>query len=147
MVLEVGAMTSLVFLVLTLLPPTAAIFAMNGVFMIQAFVDCYYITWFDKKTKIKCTCECKAIGERIGGLVNTILENKFCRFGVSCILQCAPILAVSVCIGLFTREVKLAIALPVCLFVLSAVWSSKWQEIITSVKSPSRFLLNLSVQL
>ena len=121
-------MTCLVYLVLTLLPETAAIFSMNGMFMFQALIDSYYLNW------------CDTSEEGIKGFINTLLENKIIRIAGSLIFQFVPILTASVFIGVITKGVNLMlpIALSLCLIVLSAVWCTKWQEVGTAVKSAGR---------
>ena len=116
-ILEVVAMTCLVFLVLTHLPPTAAIFAMNGIFMVQAAVELY---------TIKC---CDSSGEGVSRVFNAVLENKISRIA-ALLLQVVPILAASVYIGVITKGalLSISIALPLCLLTISAVWSTQWQR-------------------
>ena len=110
-------MTCLVFLVLTHLPPTAAIFAMNGIFMVQAAVELY---------TIKC---CDSSGKGVSGMLNAVLENKISRIA-ALLLQVVPILAASVYIGVITKGalLSISIALPLCLLTISAVWSTQWQR-------------------
>ena len=126
--LEVVAMTCLVFLVLTHLPPTAAIFAMNGIFMVQAAVELY---------TIKC---CDSSGKGVSGMLNAVLENKISRIA-ALLLQVVPILAASVYIGVITKGalLSISIALPLCLLTISAVWSTQWQRRGTDVKITANY--------
>ena len=115
-------MTCLVFLVLTQLPKISAIFTMNGIFMVQAVLDL---------RRVKC---CDLHGRGIVRGLNAVLESKVSRIA-GIVLQLFPILAVAVYIGVITRDVMLPVTLPLCLLVISAVWSTGCQRLGTKAST------------
>ena len=116
-IVEVIAMTCLVFLVFTHLPKISAIFSMNGIFMVQGVLDL---------RRVKC---CNLLhGKGIVRGLNAVLESKVSRVA-GIVLQLFSILAVAVYIGVITRDVMLSVTLPLCLLVISAVWSTGCQRL------------------
>ena len=99
-------MTCLVFLVLTHLPPTAAIFITNGVFVVQAVVNvtkcCIKVNW---STAAKTISQIFAL-----------------------LLLSGPILAAALYMRVHNEGTMVAIALPLCLFAISSVWSTRYQH-------------------
>ncbi|KAL5496346.1 hypothetical protein EMCRGX_G012610 [Ephydatia muelleri] len=122
---EVIAMTCLVFLVLTHLPKISAIFIMNGIFMVQAVLDLF---------RVKCW---ELSGRGIVRCLHAVLENKISRI-VGIGLQVGPILAAAGYIGWATKDVMLPVTLPLCLLVISAVWSTGCQRLGTKASARTR---------
>ena len=104
-------MTCLVFLVLTHLPPTVAIFITNGVFMVQAVVNVKKVTKVKKCIEMNWSTAAEAISQIVAFL-----------------LLSGPILAAAIYIGINNEETVVAIALPLCLFAISSVWSTRYQH-------------------
>lgn len=118
-------MTCLVFLVLTHLPKISAIFIMNGIFMVQAVLDLF---------RVKCW---ELSGRGIVRCLHAVLENKISRI-VGIGLQVGPILAAAGYIGWATKDVMLPVTLPLCLLVISAVWSTGCQRLGTKASARTR---------
>ena len=144
-ILEVTAMTCLVFLVLTHLPNISAIFAMNGIFVVQALVDVFSVKCCNtsshdppKMEQGRKSASKKTRKQTLTGWLNMLLENKLSRIVALFLLIC-PVLAGSIYIGIIMKEVMLPVTLPLCLLFISAVWSTTWQRIGTE---PGAVLVN-----
>ena len=115
-------MTCLVFLVLTHLPPTAAIFITNGVFVVQAVVN---VT----KLKVNWSTAAKTISQIFALL-----------------LLSGPILAAALYMRVHNEGTMVAITLPLCLFAISSVWSTRYQHHVMVAKYEQNPRGNIAAQ-
>ena len=112
-------------MVLTHLPKISAIFVMNGIFIVQAALDLRRVKFSDHP------------GSGITKCLDVVLENKVSRIG-GLLLQLLPILAAAVYIGKVTKTIALPVTLPLCLLVISAVWSTGFQRLGTRANPRAR---------
>ncbi len=178
-VLEVGAISVFVFLVMAELSPDSSLLLLCGVFFCQIAVDCWQVNTCSC-SKVDCvnkTRRCRRgyevlIDQEQGGLESsstlsnvssdqmttsvavrkvrkatvvhscfkTLFENKF----VKCVALLLQFVSLGVFIGRWCyvfignnhsllHGLRMVIAAPLCLLVLSFVWTNKFQEWIASV--------------
>lgn len=155
-------MSVFVFLVLAELPPDTSLFLLSGVFICQIAVDIWYV---DMCTCCNSQCArrtCRQGYQQVGaeeGLANNLdqdaqvlerrirkptliknffkmlLENKFIKMTAFFIQAGSLIVFIALCYNEF--EVKIIVLLPICLLVLSATWTNKFQDWIAEANTSS----------
>lgn len=175
-ILEVGAISVFVFLVLAELPPDISIFLLSGVFICQFAFDAFYTK------KVCCGLDCKikrntnysdlddssqgpeqngglspedantaatTSVKQLGGLhkcldiLKSLLENKTVKILALCLQVSSMVVFIAMWCTVFmsyenthltlTYKIRPMIAMPICLLVLSFLWTHKYQEWITKV--------------
>ena len=139
---EVVAMTTFVYLVLPEISPGAGIFLLCGVFFCQIIVDCYYTQkWFwcqhneclrTQQRHDPSHIHQKSKVEYVVCIVQLLLENRVMKI-IALVLQIVGIFGF---IGVWVvhmkhrgyNMVRPMVGYPLCIIVLSFLWSTWFQE-------------------
>ena len=145
--MEVLAISIFVFLVLSSLPPDVSILLLNGLFIVQISIDVYHTRCVPSSTHRNGYDEIELSGnlrserlKRITETIRMIFENRIIKL-IALGLQFTGIVGLAIYLGLTMKAgedakiLRVVIAFPLVLFVMSFIWSNWTQKLIAMTKN------------
>lgn len=145
--MEVLAISIFVFLVLCYLPPDVSILLLNGLFVVQISIDVYHTHCIPSSThrhgydeiELPESLRSERL-KRISEVVRMIFENRIIKL-IALGLQFGGIVGLAIYIGLTMNAggdgkiLRVVIAFPLVLLVMSFIWSNWVQKLIAATKN------------